>query len=384
MHKRGSRMTRNVLFIVWNWNSSGGLQIVTTQVAEAFRALGWGVTVWSVFDEEPVNLGGIRSEPLAVRGAIAGLVHRRWGWRAKVRERMASGGFDLIVIGHINLLRLNSEGTPPDWPPIVVWAHGNDSWGPMGGRFKEQLESVDRVIAVSKFTRDQVLAHSPAATVEVIPNPVDTDFFTPLRDNSSVRRDEVMICGRMSGIERYKGHEILFEALPIANRILGRQVKLRVVGGGDDRARLELAAHDMGLGAQVTFTGRLAMDELRDAYRRCGVFALPSRVIQRPIGHWGGEGFGVVLLEAAACGRPVIASSEGGSPDALVSGVTGLVTDPSNAVAVGGAIAKVLGDPARADAMGAAGRRLMETRFSIPNFREAIRSVADSLVPSRE
>ncbi|HEY5551124.1 MAG TPA: glycosyltransferase, partial [Opitutaceae bacterium] len=184
-------MTRNVLFIVWNWNSSGGLQIVTTQVAEAFRALGWGVTVWSVFDEVPVNLGGIRSEPLAVRGAIAGLVHRRWGWRSKVQERMASGGFDLIVIGHVNLLRLNSEGTPPGWPPIVVWAHGNDSWGPMGGRFKEQLESVDRVIAVSRFTRDQVLAHSPAAKVEVVPNPVDTDFFTPLSDNSLIHRDEV-------------------------------------------------------------------------------------------------------------------------------------------------------------------------------------------------
>jgi phosphatidylinositol alpha-1,6-mannosyltransferase len=377
-------MTRNVLFIVWNWNSSGGLQIVTTQVAEAFRALGWGVTVWSVFDEEPVSLGGIRSEPLAVRGAIAGLVHRRWGWRTKVQERMASGGFDLIVIGHINLLRLNSEGTPPGWPPVVVWAHGNDSWGPMGGRFKEQLESVDRVIAVSGFTRDQVLAHSPAARVEVIPNPVDTEFFTPLTDNAAVRRDEVMICGRMSGMERYKGHETLFEALPIASDLLGRPVKLRVVGGGDDRARLELAALDMGLGSQVTFTGRLAMEELREAYRRCGVFALPSRVIQRPIGHWGGEGFGVVLLEAAACGRPVIASTEGGSPDALVAGETGLLTDPTSAQALGEAIADVLASPARADAMGNAGRRLMESRFSIPNFRKAIRTVADSLVPEKE
>ena len=377
-------MMRNVLFIVWNWNSSGGLQIVTTQVAEAFRALGWGVTVWSVFDEEPVNLGGIRSEPLAVRGAIAGLVHRRWGWRAKVQERMASGGFDLIVIGHVNLLRLNSEGTPPGWPPIIVWAHGNDSWGPMGGRFKEQLESVDRVIAVSQYTRSQVLAHSPAAKVEVVSNPVDTDFFTPLPDTSQVHRDEVMICGRMSAVERYKGHDVLLEALPLASRTLGRPVKLRVVGGGDDRARLELAALDMGLGSQVTFTGRLVMDELRDAYRRCGVLALPSRVIQRPIGHWGGEGFGVVLLEAAACGRPVIASTEGGSPDALIPGETGLVASPSSALAVADAIAKVLGNPARADAMGAAGRRLMETRFSIPNFREAIRKVADSLVPAKQ
>jgi phosphatidylinositol alpha-1,6-mannosyltransferase len=114
------------------------------------------------------------------------------------------------------------------------------------------------------------------------------------------------------------------------------------------------------------------------------VFALPSRVIERPIGHWGGEGFGVVLLEAAACGRPVIASSEGGSPDALVAGETGLVTSPENAVAVANAIASVLRDPARADAMGAAGRKLMETRFSIPKFREAIRKVADSVVPVKE
>jgi phosphatidylinositol alpha-1,6-mannosyltransferase len=254
----------------------------------------------------------------------------------------------------------------------------------MGGRFREQLEAIDRVIAVSGFTRDQVLAHSPRAKVEVISNSVDTEFFTPLANNSAVRRDEVMICGRMSGMERYKGHETLFEALPIASRILGRPVNLRVVGGGDDRARLELAALDMGLGPQVTFTGRLAMEELREEYRRCGVFALPSRVIQRPIGHWGGEGFGVVLLEAAACGRPVIASSEGGSPDALVPGETGLLTDPTSAQAVGEAIASVLTNQERADAMGSAGRRLMESRFSIQNFRNAVRAVADSLVPEKE
>jgi phosphatidylinositol alpha-1,6-mannosyltransferase len=107
-------------------------------------------------------------------------------------------------------------------------------------------------------------------------------------------------------------------------------------------------------------------------------------VIERPIGHWGGEGFGVVLLEAAACGRPVIASSEGGSPDALIPDETGLVASPSSALSVADAITKVLGDPARADAMGAAGRRLMETRFSISNFREAIRNVADTLVPVKE
>lgn len=378
-------MKRNVLFLVWNWNSSGGLQIVTTQVAEAFRALGWGVTVWSVFDEVPVNQAGIRSEPLAMQGAIAGLVHRRWGWRAKVRERMASGSrFDLIVIGHVNLLRLNSEGTPPDWPPIVVWAHGNDVWGPMGGRFKEQLESVGRVIAVSRFTRDQVLAHSPRARVEVVANPVDADFFTPAENQSLVNRDEVMICGRMSAMERYKGHEVLLAALPIASDILGRPVRLRVVGGGDDRARLELAASDMGLAGRVVFTGRLNMVEMREAYRRCGVFALPSRVIERTIGHWGGEGFGLVLLEAAACGRPVIASREGGSPDALIAGETGLLTDPESPEAVAAAIAQVLGDPARADAMGAAGRRMVESRFSIPHFREAIRRVADGIVPASD
>lgn len=374
-------MKRNVLFIVWNWNSSGGLQIVTTQVAEAFRDLGWGVTVWSVFDEEPVSIGGIRSEPLAVHGAIAGLVHRRWGWRAKVHERMKSGGFDLIVIGHVNLLRLNSEGTPQGWPPMIVWAHGNDVWGPMGGRFHEQLESVERVIAVSNFTRTQVLAHSPRAKVEVISNPVDTDFFTPAPDSSHINRDEVMICGRMSAMERYKGHEVLLKALPIATEMLGRPVKLRIVGNGDDRARLEFAAGDMGLGAQVTFTGRLSIEELRENYRRCGVFALPSRVIQRPIGHWGGEGFGLVLLEAAACGRPVIASSEGGSPDALTPGKTGLLTDPESPEAVARAITDILKEPERADAMGAAGRNLMESRFSIPVFREAIRNVADCVVP---
>jgi len=382
VHKQERGMKRNVLFIVWNWNTSGGLQLVTTQVAGAFRDLGWGVTVWSVYDDHSVNLGGIESKPLATRSGIAGLVHRRWGWRTKVREMLAAeGGLDLIVIGHVNLLRLTSEGTPPGWPPVVVWAHGNDVWGPMGGRFKEQLESAGRVIAVSHFTRGQILAHSPGAKVEVVSNPVDTTFFTPPDGSIAVNRDEVLICGRMSAAERYKGHDVLLAALPIAGEFLGRPVQLRIVGGGDDRHRLESEASKLGLASQVTFTGRISLEELRDAYRRCGVFALPSRVIERPIGHWGGEGFGLVLLEAAACGRPVIASREGGSPDALVSGETGLLTDPSSPEAVAAAIAEILRDSSRADAMGSAGRRLMESRFSLPKFSEAIRAVVDMIVP---
>jgi glycosyltransferase involved in cell wall biosynthesis len=377
-------LPKRVLMLAWHWNTAGGLERVTSQVAGAWRELGAEVQVWAVLDTVAESLEGVRSVPLAApgRGRLRKWWFRRVGWRTAVRNRLevqlaGASRPDVVVIGHVHLLRALPGGGvwPPGWPPGVLWAHGNEVWGPMGARFRGALERLARVVCVSGFTEAEVRRHSPGARTVVVPNPVDTLFFRPATwrgETPGVRRDEVLICGRMAVAERYKGHDVLLTALPRAADRLGRPVRLRVVGEGDDRPRLEQAAAAAGLADRVTFAGRVSSEGLRQAYRECGVFALPSRVIRRPRGHWGGEGLGVVLLEAAACGRPVIASREGGCPEALVPGETGWLVDPCDPEDVARAIAEALGDPARADAMGAAGRRLMEERFSLPVFRRNV------------
>lgn len=102
---------------------------------------------------------------------------------------------------------------------------------------------------------------------------------------------------------------------------------------------------------------------------------MPSRVDRPERGYWSGEGFGLVYVEAAACGRPVIASTEGGAPETIVSGQTGLLVNPRSPEAVAHAIASVLADPARADEMGRQGRVLAETSFSRERFRSHLQEL---------
>jgi phosphatidyl-myo-inositol dimannoside synthase len=144
------------------------------------------------------------------------------------------------------------------------------------------------------------------------------------------------------------------------------------VGEGDWRPELEREAAALGVADRVEFAGRLSFPALVDAYRGCGVFAMPSRVDPHPTKLWTGEGLGIVYLEAQACGRPVIASTEGGAPDTILAGETGLLADPRDPVAIADAAAALLADPARADAMGARGRTWMAEHFSLGRFRAGL------------
>jgi phosphatidylinositol alpha-1,6-mannosyltransferase len=151
--------------------------------------------------------------------------------------------------------------------------------------------------------------------------------------------------------ERYKGHDVLLRAMPL---ILGRVPDARwvVVGDGPLREELEGGAAAQDLDGHVSFVGEVS-DDRRDAWLdRAHVFAMPSRL---PHGGIGGEGFGIVYLEANAHGLPVVAGNVGGAVDAVVHGETGLLVDPTDRSAVADAVSELLLDPERAAALGRAG-----------------------------
>jgi len=150
-----------------------------------------------------------------------------------------------------------------------------------------------------------------------------------------------------------KGIDMVIRAL----RCLPSNVAYRVVGSGPDLERLRELASAEGVAARVTFLGRLSPEQLAEEYQRCAVYVQPSRRTA------GGEleGYGLVYFEAAAWGRPVIAGRSGGEVDAVVDGETGLLVDGTLVDAIAAAIAGLLGNAARLQAMGAAGRRRVET-----------------------
>ena len=371
--------SKTVVLPVMIWRRVGGLEAVVMDIASTFAALGWRVKVFSVFDDEPPEqVPGIEAVSLSPEfrwpRALWRSPQSRWPralWRrylwqpllaSRVRKALAGGG--LLIFGHVQLLPLLDILPPLPGVHRWTWVYGVDAWGGEAHRWASRLNRLDRVVSISSFTADQVVRAGVTKPVDIVPPYADMLQFTPTSTPERIRRNEILICGRMTAWERYKGHDLLLECLTTAESLAGRDLTLRIVGTGDDLDRLRAKARHLGLERKVIFTGRLSFQELVEAYRHCGVFCMPSRVEQSEQRYWTGEGFGIVYIEAAACGRPVIASTDGGAPETIIPGETGLLADPRSPESVARAIADILRDPARADAMGRRGRKLVEQRFS--------------------
>jgi phosphatidylinositol alpha-1,6-mannosyltransferase len=162
-------------------------------------------------------------------------------------------------------------------------------------------------------------------------------------------RPTIITVARME--DRYKGHDTLIRALPLVVAQVP-DVQWVVIGGGPRRAQFERLVEIYGVGANVRFLGQVANED-RDAWlERAHVFAMPSRV---PGGGLGGEGFGIVYMEASWRGLPVIAGNVGGAVDAVVDGETGLLVDANEPVAVADALTRLLDDPALSRRLGERG-----------------------------
>jgi glycosyltransferase involved in cell wall biosynthesis len=165
-----------------------------------------------------------------------------------------------------------------------------------------------------------------------------------------------------------KGHRVLFDALPaIVARV--PNVHVRLVGHEELSTVAELReyAEQRGVADRVTFEGfRSAVDVMADF----DVFVLPSL--------W--EGFGLVLLEAMAAGRPVVASAVGPIPEIVVDGVTGLLVPPGDAAALAAAITRLLTDPDLAAAFGRAGRARVEAEFGLDTMVARTQALYEELV----
>lgn len=243
--------------------------------------------------------------------------------------RMATSGgpFDVVICGHLNLLPL---AAPLAWryrTSLVQIVHGIDAWTPPNRLVHRFIRAVDVLVSVSDFTRRKVLAWADLGKSRsvVIPNGIDLSDYSPgPRRQDLVGRYRlngkkvILILGRMSASERYKGHDELLEVLPeLAQEI--PEVVLLVAGDGDDRTRLEAKAERLGVADRVVWAGYVPDHEKMDTLRLADVFAMPGR----------GEGFGIVYLEALACGVPVIASSADASQEAVLGGQLGAVVDPN-------------------------------------------------------
>jgi phosphatidylinositol alpha-1,6-mannosyltransferase len=152
------------------------------------------------------------------------------------------------------------------------------------------------------------------------------------------------------------------------------------VGEGDDVDYLEHLAREFGVRRNVTFAGRVSDEELPLLYNACDAFILCSREDRGRRGILA-EGFGMALVEASSCGKPVIAGRSGGVPDAVVEGITGLLLDPCDSDAVAAAIIKVLREPDLAKTLGANGREWVEAEMNWTRAADEFARVMEKFFP---
>lgn len=154
-----------------------------------------------------------------------------------------------------------------------------------------------------------------------------------------------------------KGHDIALQAIGAVVRAVPNSHYL-IVGDGPDRDRLEQLATSLGVDRHVTFTGALPDEDVAAALGAADVFVLPTRSDTHDV-----EGFGLVFLEAAAAGVPVVAGEGGGVGESVVNNVTGLVVDPEDPQAIGEALVRLLADTELHARFAAAGRERVRTIF---------------------
>jgi glycosyltransferase involved in cell wall biosynthesis len=223
---------------------------------------------------------------------------------------------------------------------------------------------VDAIIAVSNYSAERFTHWSklPMDRAFILPNCVDLDRFRPLhRDARLVKRyglqssKVIMTVGRLASEERYKGFDQVIEIMP---KLIKRfsNIKYLIIGEGSDRSRLEAKVEALGLSDRVIFTGYVSECEMTAHYNLSDVYVMPST----------GEGFGIVLLEAIACGVPVVSSRVAGAREALLDGQLGRLIDPGNPLALLDAVASALegGRPRE--------RMEMINTFSVQNFRARV------------
>ncbi|HEX3705607.1 MAG TPA: glycosyltransferase family 4 protein [Mycobacteriales bacterium] len=245
---------------------------------------------------------------------------------------------------------------------IVASTHGHEiGWGRVPG-FRHALRriagDVDVLTYLGDYTRVRLAAAigSDADKLQRLAPGVDTELFNPTVDGSARRAElgwidrPVVVC--VSRLMPRKGQDVLVRALPEIRREVG-DVGLLLVGGGPARSRVESLAKEHGVTEHVHITGSVPFDQLASWYRAGDVFAMPCR---ERLNGLDVEGLGMVFLEAAACGLPVVAGRSGGSTDALIDGETGALVDGNQPEEVAQAVAGVFADQARAAAMGKRGR----------------------------
>ncbi len=364
--------------------SAGGMQYQNLDIARGLAQLGHEVMVlapvspgWRAFDAgEPYAVIRMPVEhgPVSLRRIAVGVRFLLRGWTRLRPDRV------LTLDDRIH------ESYGAAWPVLpfrpvcltvqtrLIWP-GSWLWRTVRNYvLTTTFHRARRVLAITQASKDSLVRHGiDPRKIDVIYLGIDEQRFlaapptgraasAALLGLTGVGERPVILTA--TRLEDEKGVDVAIDALEQVRRVFPHVLYV-VAGDGPDRGRLENLARTRGLAAGVRFVGPLSRDQVVAAYDLCDVFVFLSRRGPREV-------FPLVCLEAAARARPVIGSRQGGIPEQVVHGETGLLVDQTNPSEVAGALVSLLGDPERRGAMGQAGRRRVAQLFTRTKMVEGI------------
>lgn len=244
--------------------------------------------------------------------------------------------------------------------PYIVFVHGMDilisqesSWKTFW--IKKIIKNAQGVVTNSEFTRVEVLRLGAKKDKTAVVYPCPNQNIKLLRFKGGFNGKKVILT--VGRLVKRKGIDKVIEVMPKILESVPEAVYFVVGNGPCENELLELK-NKLNLKDKVFFAENTRDEEMNFYYASCDIFVMPSRRIGGDV-----EGFGIVYLEAALFGKPSIAGSAGGSSEAVLDGVTGLVVDPENTEEITEAIIKLLKDDALRLQMGEAARNRVMNEF---------------------
>lgn len=378
-----------------------GLRIDVASINAADRS-GSGLTT----DEAAEAQATYYLKPHGWRGALAAhadtLARRPGGWLRGLAMVFRLGGADLraialnlayfseaLMVGvwmrgqgqhHLHAHLGSQASTVAMWVKAVfgygysITVHGPDEFYDAYRQYLPQkVATAEFICCISHFARSQLMRLSPYEhwhKLEVVRLGVDPALFAPRpRPQAADGVFELLCVGRLTPS---KGQHLLLDAVAKL-AAAGRRVRLRVVGGGDDRASLERHAQALGLGERVVFEGAVNQDRIRALYAKADCFCIASFA----------EGIPVVLMEAMAMQVPCVTTRITGIPELIGDGAEGLLVAPSDVDGLAAAIARLIDDPALYERLAAAGRQRVLADYDLArNVRQLAEVFAQRIAPA--
>lgn len=327
----------------------GGLENYARHTVRTLRAAGYRVVVitsgdgsWRRVTDE---VDGVRVHRLPRLCRVLNTpLHPLWPvwlWRLFAREGVT------VINAHTPVpVMADAARAARGRRPLVITYHNDLVKNGFIGRLLCQLEhrfltgptlaAADEVVVTSEhYARRSSRLRAVRNKLTISAPGVDIDLFRPTRMTSGPVPARLVFVGQLDRTHRHKGLDRLLEALVVARREIP-ELSLKVVGRGNDQQRYAERAQAMGLGDSVSFAGFVPDETLRDLYSSASAVVLPAED--------DAEGFGMVILEAAACATPAVATAVGGVPAAALDGVTGLLVPPGDTAALAAALVRITQD----------------------------------------